>query len=544
MPTDRERVLVRFSRDLSTRTEEEVAGIWSGRNLKALEVIRPGLFDRSIRDHNPIYYLALRCWFDNDPSLLWEPFHKDKICKTLLDFYFTPKNKYSGLIILAQRDSFKTTFCHGVFAQFLSLRARHVDKKDIRIGLCHHAEPMAMENLSILKAKSLNHPWLKENWPEFCSDIDFDSSKKFDWPCKTEGVSYIKDPSARAFSNKSSRAGGHMDWKLNDDLVTEEHIKSKIIREEAFLNYRAGRDLIDTKVGKEVNTGTYYHVHDMWNKLVKSGRYQVLVIEAGGKDTNEPLSFPTRHTQEFLDNKRAEQLATDGSDMMYWLQYQLRPKTKSLVAGDIAWIQRCSLEHITERTRELGIVIICDPAWKGTKNSGKGDYAAIAAVGFERRGVLVYRYLLELTHSNEMTANDGIDEIFRLMQKWGTNDVAPEEHGGHTFRTMLENEAGKRGKWLNLIELKSKQLAKAERITSFMGHVEQGHFFIVDGCEAGPFLSEFEDYPQTDHDDALDAVAYSCDKHVTEMYTPNFGFSQGSVFEPPREPQRTRHTTV
>jgi len=127
------------------------------------------------------------------------------------------------------------------------------------------------------------------------------------------------------------------------------------------------------------------------------------------------------------------------------------------------------------------------------------------------------------------------------MAKWNTADVAPEEHGGHTFRTDLEQEALKRGTWINLLELKSKQRGKQERIVTFLNHVQAGHFFIADTCDAGPFLSEYEDYPQVDHDDALDGVAYAWDPNVRELFTPRYS---GQFTQPQQDEPRTRHCTV
>ncbi len=508
----------------------------------ALEKIAPGAFEGRLKKHNPIYYLAEKVWFDNNLDLLWPKLHRDKLCDALLAHALDTHRSTSGLIINMMRDSYKSTFMHGVFAQFISMREKYVNNRDIRILLLHHREEQASTNLQQLKLKSVHSRFMHRVWGKppyvFAAADDFGTKGRFDWACKTKGI--FHEPSVIAAGMGARNTGFHFDWILGDDLVTEEHRKSKLIRDDALFKYQATRFMLDSKLGREVCSGTPYHVHDLWAKLKNAkhadGRlmYRQFIVGAGGKRADKPLAFPNRLNENFLETRRNEEVAQSGNDVLWWLQYQCEARADSLMATDLAWIRKVSEEQIPERVSR---VLIVDPAWKGTKNSGTGDDAALAVIGFERKGFVTLTYLLDLVCSNEMTSLDGINAIFTLMKHWGVTDVAVEEHGGHTFRTDLLAQANSRGVFINLVDLKSKQTNKQERITTFLRRVQGGQFYISENCRnVEVFLSQFEDFPQVEKDDALDVVSYSADPNFAELFAPRWNTeAMGDVWTPPQE---------
>jgi hypothetical protein len=346
--------------------------------------------------------------------------------------------------------------------------------------------------------------------------------------------------------------GLHFDLMCNDDLVDIDHRKHKTIRDDAKNRYAAARCYLDTLTGKEVNSGTPYHIHDLWNQLhqQKDGEgqplYQHLIIGGGGKGTGNPLSFPTRHDQRFLDRKRLE-YESKGMGPLYYLQYQCEPRSEELIAADEEWIRYVPLEEVPPG---LSTMIVVDPAWKGTKNAGTGCDAAIACLGFQRQEYLVYTYLMDLEVSNTLTAYDGMNIIFDMMQMWGTIHVAPEEHNTHAFRTELQREGVSRGRPVDIVELKTKFSGKEDRIVAFLKRVQQGTFFIVKECRNQEiFVNQYRDYPQVDKNDALDAIAYCADPNIAERFAPRWNSEANKPFwmrehDRPSAGYRTRHCTL
>jgi len=533
----REDFLGVFARDLSTKSSAELEREYTIDHPdagKALEAIMPGALDKILPDHNPIYHLAKQVWFDNeDPAdpMLSEDLHRDVFCREILAWYFADcqASDYQDLLLLAQRDSFKSTFFHGVLPMWLAMRAKYVDDKDVRILLLHHREHQASLNLQRLKSKCAHSKHLEKFWassPAFSWSRDRGTKLAFDWPDKKEGI--FSEPSVMAAGIGAGLTGLHFDFKLGDDLVTEEHVHSHTIRSDAIFRYGASRFMLDTKTGKEANSGTPYHLRDLWANLEKAKDddnkplYRSVVVSAGGKRAGKPLSYPSRHTEAILERKRAEIMSRDGTDIMWWLNYQCERRSPGSVVTNPKWIQYISTTELIKRfPGGVPSVILVDPAWKGTKNAGTGCDAALAVMGFERVNSILAFYLLDLVVSNEMTSLDGMESIFSLMNKWATYQVCVEEHQSHTFRTDLKHEADRRRKMINIIDPKTKWTGKNNRITAFLRPVQAGRFFIVDECpQKDVFLQQYEDFPQADPVDALDVVSYCLDPKVAELFAP------------------------
>ena len=81
------------------------------------------------------------------------------------------------------------------------------------------------------------------------------------------------------------------------------------------------------------------------------------------------------------------------------------------------------------------------------------------------------------------------------------------------------------------------------------GHMQAGRVFLCEGCDPdllGAFKDQFENFPQIEHDDALDCAGYSCDPAVNEQYVPAFDSDKGRParpwLKPKVEPEPLRYT--
>lgn len=550
-----ERLLREWARDLSTLTADEILPRWSDSARSAIDSLAHqhnlAPFSEQLVNHNPLYYLAERVFFDNDPALLYAPLHRDIVCKEFTDYCFGPPNtNIAGLLLLIQRDSFKSTFSHGVLPLGWGLRNWHLTKDIPPALLTHHKANQASDNLERLKTKML-HPWMKVVWPEFTTENLKDCGTKYDfnWPCEAGGRR--SESSVMAAGMGARMTGYHFGLRINDDIVTEEHRDSKLLRDEAFEKYTAMRFLRDTRRSWEVNTGTPYHPNDLWSKLIKANvegeaLYRARLIGAIGDD--DSLSFPTRHTREYLDRIRQEEYSRSGNDDYFQLQMLCRYRSTRMIAAQWEWVKHCKQEEVPPTAYR---VITVDPAWKGTENSGEGDFASIQVWAMEKRGSMVYRYLIDGLHANDLTDAEGRHAIFEFMRKYGVVDVAPEEHGGKAFKQALRNEAQTRGTFINIIDLKTSSgrgaVSKSQRITTFLGECQLGRTFICEEVDfelKEHFKDEFENFPQVDHEDALDAAAYTNDPAISERIVPQWNDQTKPWWqrtEEPEQPRRTRY---
>jgi len=556
-------LLREWARDLSVCTPVELRQRWQGASMKAIDKLDPKGFEGRLKDHNPIYFLAERVFFDNvldDPLFLYPPLHRDILCKFVLDYILFADRADAGALILIQRDSFKSTFMHGVVPLWVSLRDKHLYNKDVRIILRHHKEERASDNLVRLMAKSVTSKFLKENWPEFCVENtkQLGTMTEMRWPCSVLGVAAEKSIIAKGL--KASQTGAHFDYVFNDDLVTEEHIDSKTERDSAQGKYNASRYTLDMGKRREINSGTRYHISDLWGKFLKTKKksgqamYRALVLGSGGTGegvdaegrrdgSNGSLSHPFRHPQEILDQLKEEEQQRAGNDLLYHLQMQNNVKSSHMVVTSRDWLRWCTIEQVPEDTWRA---ITVDPAWKGDKNWGEGCYAAVQAWAFQRVGSVIVQYLLDQVLSNELTEKDGMDHIFRLAGKYAIFHVIPEQRGGKSLGTNIMDEGISRGWPMVILDPKTQKAAKDIRIGRFLGACQARRVIIVDSCGClDHFLMEYDEYPQCDFKDALDAAGWTQDPVVSENYGPRFHSNRRfNPRRPPQEAPRTRHCAM
>jgi len=581
-PTDLEIALVR---DLSTCLLDEVDRRW-GRDARAEVTEALGRKWRELvpADHHPLYFLAERCWFDNaeakdNPAFLYAPLHRDRYCRPIAAYVTGDAAGIDGFLLLGPRDTYKSTFSC-VLAMWYLLRQKHLFSQNARVVMRHHKLMMASKNLLRIKAKFRHHAWVRRYWSEYCPD-----PKVKDWGTRDEFTlpnagftGEQAEASVRAIGLTASDVGFHSDLDIGDDLVTDEHITSKAVRDEAKARYEAKQFTRDTLGGKEVNIGTRYHVNDLWASLEKANaegerRYTIVKVKAiapactvcgceeaahesidGGCNVHKAclgariLAHPYRLTKAVLEKKMQAELSRTGRVVLWYLQYQNEPQTSALVAADPTWLRRCSQRDVPP---DAWPVLTIDPAWKGTKNQGEGDSASIQVWFIASVAGLICRWLVDGVHSNELTSDDGCREIVRLAQKYGVADAAPEEHGGYAFRTALSNYATERGCSLNLLDLKMKQTGKDQRIVAWLRELQAGRIYLCSECDPDlqeHLVDQITEYPQVDHDDAIDAAAYTCDPNIADAWVPKFRQPKRPAWvqrpRPAAMPTRTRHCGI
>ncbi len=533
---------------MSTRTADEIISRWHAepRELAALEVVlqrygRPD-FAAHLVNHNPIYFLAENLFFDNvrkDKAYLYPPLHRDIFSKAYLDYALRPKARAkAGLLLMAQRESFKSTFAHGVVPMFLTLRDFHLFKRHRRIALVHQKELQAAMNARRLKRKAMSHPWMRKVWSEYSAEKDFGTQLYYNWPAvpdRGEAAEY----SILAASLGADFTGLHFDDIFFSDLVIKDHITSKVKRVDTEMRHEAMLYTVDMAHGKSWYDGTRYHVNDLWGKMLKSGMYEVVMVAARLRDGT--LTHPYRHTEDTLRALQALEIKRTGNDFMFWLQMMNEPKHLGMVATDPSWIKNCRQIDVHPNSWRC---IFVDPAWKGTDNHGEGDWASIQVWAFVRHGAFVYRYLVDGVHSNMLTDRDGLNIVFSLMRQYNVQHVAPEEIGGYSFRQNLIDEARIRGQLLEIVKLKSMQTNKDLRIATFVGECQAERVYVCEEADetlSAAFMNQFTDWPQLDVDDAIDCGAYTSDEAVRVLYAPRFNTAAFRPNRAPIAPRRTRY---
>jgi hypothetical protein len=558
-------LLISLGRDLSTLMREEIEKRWDDDARQAAEIASGHSWSALLpAQHNPAYYLASKVFFDNaeargNPRFLYAPYHRDRFFVPICNHICHPEPPFVSLLWLGPRDTYKST-CLGCVALWFALRRYHLNGVFDRIVIRHHKEELAAANVQRIRAKVWHHPWMRRYWAEVCppeNTKDFGTMSAFSFANKPR-TGEVAEEMFTAVGSKSSDTGAHRGLDLGDDLVTEDHINSRRIREDAKMRYAAKRYTLDSGTGREVNTGTRYHISDLWGMLEDSnveGRPLHQVIKIPAISDEGVLAHPYKLTKKFLEDRRQEEISNSGSDMLWWLQYQLNPRFTKQIATNLAWLRECRYEEIGPEAIPLMTI---DPAWKGTENAGEGDSASIQVWMLERRGPVILRYLVDGVHSDDLTVLDGYNHIFRLAVKYGITFVAPEEIGGHGFRTTLMGESATRGVPLHVFNLNAtKTKRKSFRIMPLLKEAELGRVFLcTNTCDVTlieAFKTQFRDFhPQMDHDDAIDSASFQFDPEIASRFTPEWNSALEKARKrrmgilPRRRPddKRTRYTAM
>lgn len=611
---------IAFERDLCTCTYDEIQKRWPTARRDEIARVKGKPWDELVtRDHQFVYYLAEKVWFDNtryrpdddhapgaaicNPKCkhryLYADLHRDRYLRPITSYVIDPTidEECDGVLALGPRDSYKSTLAAALLMAHI-LRCKHVDGFDARDVIAHHKFTMASRSLRRIAARFRFHPYMRRFWNEYCPPEDckqFGTQDEFTLP-NAGFTGEQGEATCRAVGATASDTGSHVDLRVNDDLVTEDHINSKAIRDESKIKYEAAQFTRDTVGGKEVNFGTPYHVNDLWASMIRSNvegesRYKVIIVPAIGTRVKLPdgrevtqsicrrcghgiddhpptegvpielapcvaegcscreaaiYAHPYRLTKAFLDKKMQAELSRTGRIVLWYLQYQCEGKSSYQTAASLDWIVWATQADIPEGATPI---IFIDPAWKGTENQGEGDSASIQVHFLERRGGLIFRWVADGVHSNELTQAEGIREALRLSEQYNVSDFAPEEHGGYGFRTSLMAAGNEKGIGVNIIELKMKQSGKDQRIVSWLRELEERR--VIFCKDMNPELLEalkdqVKDYPQLDHDDAVDCAAYSCDPNVADHWVPKFRRRalRRAARSLPTEAPMTRHCGV
>jgi hypothetical protein len=142
--------------------------------------------------------------------------------------------------------------------------------------------------------------------------------------------------------------------------------------------------------------------------------------------------------------------------------------------------------------------------------------------------------------------------------KYGITFVAPEEIGGHGFRTTLMGESATRGVPLHVFNLNAtKTKRKSFRIMPLLKEAELGRVFLcTNTCDVTlieAFKTQFRDFhPQMDHDDAIDSASFQFDPEIASRFTPEWNSALEKARKrrmgilPRRRPddKRTRYTAM
>lgn len=337
--------------------------------------------------------------------------------------------------------------------------------------------------------------------------------------------------------------GRHFDRIVLDDTINKDNVRTPD-RLEKIRNQAALLPPLLVTLEQPIDwVGTHYHVHD-WYMTLK-GKPSIKVYLRRAIEDGKPI-FPQKFTLNAL-----ETLRTEWGNYLFSSQYMMEPSDPADKKFKREWLHYFD-EIIMPKKPGMVFFLTVDPASRRRK---KSDFTAMLVFGIDHRG---YFHLVDGVH-DKLNPYQRIDAVFKLVQKWGIQTVAYETIGfQESDKFYMENAMLERKVFFRIVEVSSYKERKDERIMGLQPVMQAGKFWLpkagipykriwespddgyghtVDLCEQ--FLLEFDFFPDSNHDDLLDAAAMA--RHIIHNgFIPlpeKETFKQGSAYgKGPKKP--------
>jgi predicted phage terminase large subunit-like protein len=305
---------------------------------------------------------------------------------------------------------------------------------------------------------------------------------------KQRNKKQIKESSVMASSVDKSIVSQHFDLIIGDDLVNRESINTReqLIKTKTY--YKDLLDLLDPE-GQIVIIGTRWHYDDLYQYILDRKNFDVYFRQCW---ENKIPIFPKKFTLEYLNQLREEKGSYEFSS-----QYLNSPIDDENATFKESWLTN----YFTELPNGLyNYYLTLDTAGGGEGKNADSNGWILNAVSSDAKW-----YILEAI-ADKSNPTEIIDRLFAFNAKYPALQIGIEKTMySNAFRPALEDEMRKRGKFLNIVELKA-GTNKEARIKSLVSRFERKMIFLKKEYE--DLRNELLRFPKSRHDDLSDALAY------------------------------------
>jgi predicted phage terminase large subunit-like protein len=213
---------------------------------------------------------------------------------------------------------------------------------------------------------------------------------------------------------------------------------------------------------------------------------------------------------ERFDFKELERIRKKIGSFKFSCQYLNKPYDPEATSFDPSWLryyalwgEQCVSEGLVEGPRwdEMVRNMLVDPAISERSTAARTAIVVTGAAPDGRKFVL--DTWADRCHPFKM-----FEKIFELQDKWDCESTGIESvQYQRAIKPFLEAEAQRRGRWINVRELRPDVRIKKEgRIRALQPYFERGEIFVR--RDMREFLGEYESFPVGATVDIIDALAY------------------------------------
>lgn len=402
---------------------------------------------------------------------------------------------------------------------------------------------------------ALENPRLKELFPDIIpsdtrsgkyrmkDEYGKEQEVKFSW--SDEKFTVKRKPSARKEPTVSGYGlvtaqpvGMHFDLLVYDDVVTPDSVKTKEQNKKTTEQWQMS---LHTGSGENVKIriiGTRYELYDTYFAIMNP-MYAEKGMMGGSrfKQRIKPCRLENGttvlYTPEYIKQKEDTMIG-----YVFWSQMMCNPIDSFAFRFKEEWLIRESQEKIFKEKDRCNWYITVDPANSKNKNS---DFTGMAVIGCRDD----HKYVFADAVRDKLAPSERYDKLFSLVQKWTVNGEAPEvwyeDSGLSSDMANIMNEMKKKNIHFSIYAAKTRPLITIDpRLSASSGGTKAARIFALEPIlrsfrlvvadqalqmtEHGMenvmqtfIMDEYTAYPNTNHEDLLDALCRLADSETGAM---------------------------
>ena len=440
---------------------------------------------------------------------MYPPLHRDVVCKFLTTW---DPRRYIKVLLLP-REHLKSTLASISLPQWLWIQ-RDESKWDFpcgpntRVMLSHGKRDMAVSYLREIKRHLTENEVLRFTAPDICWDAPRKEGAL--WNADEFNVkrsSYSRVPSMLAAGTNASVVGFHFDWLIFDDLVFQENVGTKALREKTLTYFKQSQALL-RRGGKILVIGTRWHWDDYYGTLLDpQGPYRDIVdslVLSSGWQEGKPI-FPVSASGRCgFDMARLEDRLRSMSTIEFYGQYENQPRSDEEQTFHREDIHRYhpNPDGSLPIEKETSEWVAIDP---NHSQDTKRDPGVVMTASIDEDGEVWVRDIFR----GHPTIRGIVHKVFDHVTLWHPRAVILETTAfQRQLKPCFDEEMLKRKQFFKVIEAKrGGKTTKEERIMVLQPLSERGGLHVPVGKEGDLLVDELCNLGSWKNDDIADALA-------------------------------------
>lgn len=314
-----------------------------------------------------------------------------------------------------------------------------------------------------------------------------------------------------AWSLESQRIGNHVDNLLFDDAEVPASVTNEEQLRKLKDNYALTQSIKNPGGTTEV-TGTFYHHDGLYANLKDGGQFKVYLKSAlvDSDDPAHPLGrkpiFHERFTYGWKEEGKEDlaDIEKIQGPYIFGCQYEMNPQPLGMQVFKPYWFRTDCPVAVPNAVHTLAV----DPAM--SKDQKSACFSALTVFASTPGAGGVDRWLVEVIREKGMDENQLIECIFSLHARFKFAEVGVE---AIVFQMLIANrlqeEARRRGVWMNVTPIKFHRRSKGDRIRGMVPDFAQGRVHMRE--DMPHVMEELREFPDGKYRDVIDSMSMHWD---------------------------------